>query len=592
MASDKAGNVTVYDIPPIPEPYFRGKVKGIYKMPYDAEEESVLIYEHDMFVVKRLNDEFKLGECILMRVHLPSDTVREFLVPAAEVGSKEELRKKLAFYGVYALPKAMDGIMAYVMQCAKELQITTEVETMRNQFGWADDDSKIILGTKEISADGIRYSPPSTATEKLAKWMEPKGSLDEWKKIANTYNMPGFEPQAFGFFTAFGALLMKHTNLRGAIINLINNESGTGKSTVLKMCNSVIGHPEELMSQWKDTHNHKMFRLGLFNNYAFTCDEVTKMSGDEFSTFAYAISQGHGTNRMKAAENEERKNDTTWATIGLCSSNASFYDKLMSLKSTPDGEMMRLIEYKVERTNNLTKSEADDIFGGLYDNYGLAGPIFSQWVVGNLSSALELLDSVQKQLDEAAGLTSRERFYSGTAAAIIAGGMIANHIGLHDIDVNRVRDWAITMLKSICNQAKSPEVTGDSTLGEFINENWFSVLVINNEVDKRTGMHALPILEPRRELVIRIEPDTKKTYISSKHLRAFCALNQVSFNDLIVQLTKSGACEGERRKRLSKGTPVDSSPVYVHIFNEKLINPEAFVSALIIKNDENPVEAD
>ena len=591
VASDKSGAVTVYDIPPIPEPYFRGKVGGIYKMPFDADEESILIYEHDLFVVKRLNDEFKAGECILLRLHLPRDGVREFIMPASDIGSKEELRKRLAHYGVIAMPKSMDHIMAYVIQCAKVLQNLKEVETMRNQFGWADDDSKIVLGTKEISADGIRYSPPSTATEKLAKWMEPKGTLEAWTKIANTYNMPGFEPQAFGLFVGFGALFMKHINLRGAIVNLINNESGTGKSTVLKMCNSIIGHPDELMSQWKDTHNHKMFRLGLFNNFAFTCDEVTKMTGDEFSTFAYAISQGHGTNRMKAAENEERKNDTTWATIGLCSSNASFYDKLMSLKSAPDGEMMRLIEYKVDRTNNLTKAQADDIFGGLYENYGWAGPVFSQWMVGNLSTALEAFDGVQKQIDEAAGLTSRERFYSGTVAAVITGGLIANHLNLLNIDVGRVRDWAIGMVKDICNQAKTPEVTGDSTLGEFINENWFSVLVINNEVDKRTGMHNLPILEPRRELVIRIEPDTKKTYISSKHLRAFCALNQVSFSDLIVQLTKSGACEGERRKRLSKGTPIDSSPVYVHIFNEKLINPAAFVSALIIKNDENPVEA-
>ena len=591
VASDKSGAVTVYDIPNIPYPYFRGKVGGIYKMPFEDDEEAVNIYEHDLFVVKRLHDEFKAGECILLRLHLPRDGVREFIMPASEIGSKEELRKKLAHHGVIAMPKAMDHIMAYVIQCSKELQTTTEVETMRNQFGWADDNSKIILGTKEISADAIRYSPPSTATEKLAKWMEPKGSLEEWKRIVNTYNMPGFEPQAFGFFVGFGALFMKHINLRGAIVNLINTESGTGKSTVLKMCNSIIGHPDELMSQWKDTHNHKMFRLGLFNNFAFTCDEVTKMSGDEFSTFAYAISQGHGTNRMKAAENEERKNDTTWATIGLCSSNASFYDKLMSLKSTPDGEMMRLIEFRVDRTDNLTKSQADDIFGGLYENYGWAGPIFSQWMVGNLSTALEAFDGVQKQIDESAGLTSRERFYSGTIAAIITGGLIANHIGLINIEVSRVRDWAIEMVKRICSQAKAPDVSGDSTLGEFINENWFNVLVINNEVDKRTGMESLPILEPRRELVIRIEPDTKKTYISSKHLRAFCSLNQVSFNDLIEKLTKSGACEGERRKRLSKGTPIESSPVYVHIFNEKLINPESFVSALIIKSDENPVEA-
>lgn len=592
VASDKSGAVTVYDIPPIPEPYFRGKVGGIYKMPFDADEEAVLVYEHDLFVVKRLNDEFKAGECVLIRLHLPRDGVREFTMPASDIGSKEELRKKLAYYGVIAMPKSMDHIMAYVIQCAKELQHRDEAEIMRNQFGWADDDSKIILGTKEISADSIRYSPPSSATEKLSKWMEPKGSLEEWKKIVNVYNMPGFEPQAFGFFTAFGALFMKHVNLRGAIVNLINNESGTGKSTVLKMCNSVIGHPDELMSQWKDTHNHKMFRLGLFNHFAFTCDEVTKMSGDEFSTFAYAISQGHGANRMKSQENEERKNDTTWSTIGLCSSNASFYDKLLSLKSTPDGEMMRLIEYKVDRTNNLTKSEADQIFGGLYENYGWAGPIFSQWMVGNLSTALEAFDGVQKQIDEEAKLTSRERFYSGTAAAIITGGLIANHIGLIDIEVNRVRDWAITMLRNIQEQVKAPNITGDSTLGEFINENWFSVLVVNNETDKRTGLHSLPILEPRRELVIRIEPDTKKTYISAKHLRAHCTANQVSLSDMIAGLTKSGACEGSRKKRMAKGTQIISPPVLVYIFNEKLIDPDAFVSTLLVKNDEHPRQDD
>jgi hypothetical protein len=94
----------------------------------------------------------------------------------------------------------------------------------------------------------------------------------------------------------------------------------------------------------------------------------------------------------------------------------------------------------------------------LYENYGWAGPIFSQWVVGNLSTALEVLDGVQKQIDEAAGLTSRERFYSGTASAVIAGGLIANHLGLHDIEVNRVRDWAITMLKSICSQAAGEDM--------------------------------------------------------------------------------------------------------------------------------------
>jgi hypothetical protein len=43
---------------------------------------------------------------------------------------------------------------------------------------------------------------------------------------------------------------------------------------------------------------------------------------------------------------------------------------------------------------------------------------------------------------------------------------------------------------------------------------------------------------------------------------------------------------------MSKGTQIASPPVSVYVFNEKMIDPEAFVSALIIKNDETPQQDD
>ena len=277
---------------------------------------------------------------------------------------------------------------------------------MRTQFGWADKDTKFIIGEQEISADKVSYSPPSTATGSLAEWLKPTGDYDEWKKTVATYDQPGFEPHAFGLFTAFGAPLLKHLNLKGAIINLINNTSGTGKSTVLKMCNSVWGHPEELMLQWKDTPNSMIHRLGVMNNLPVTIDEITKLSGDNFSDLAYSISQGRGKNRMKQHENAERINSTKWGTMALTSSNASFYDKLSSLKATPDGEFMRLLEYRIDLTGNLTKEEADVIFNRLYDNYGHAGVEYAQYLVGNLETAIDAVMQIQQKLDKAIGLTS------------------------------------------------------------------------------------------------------------------------------------------------------------------------------------------
>ena len=53
------------------------------------------------------------------------------------------------------------------------------------------------------------------------------------------------------------------------------------------------------------------------NNLPVTVDEITKMTGDEFSDFAYSISQGRGKGRMKSQDNAERVNLTKWGTVAL-----------------------------------------------------------------------------------------------------------------------------------------------------------------------------------------------------------------------------------------------------------------------------------
>jgi energy-coupling factor transporter ATP-binding protein EcfA2 len=504
-------------------------------------------------------------------------------MPQTDALTFDKLRDKLAWHGVVAAKKQMDAIMNYLIAFVKELQHKSQVEIMRTQFGWTEGNNEFILGEKEIGADGTTYSPPSSTTGSLANFLAPTGDYDEWKSIVKTYDQPQFEPHAFGFFTAFGAPLLKHLNLKGAIINLINNTSGTGKSTVLKMCNSVWGHPEELMLQWKDTQNAMIHRLGVMNNLPVTIDEITKMSGDHFSDLVYSISQGRGKNRMMQHSNEERHNATKWATIALCSSNASFYDKLSSLKSTPDGEFMRLIEYRIEVTDILSKEEADAIFTPLYSHYGHAGVQYAEYLVGNLEAAVDLVMQVQQKIDKAVGFTSRERFWSGAVACNIAGALIAKDLGIIDFDVKRVYDWIIKELAVMRTEIKAPAQTQSSVIGEFMNDHRKSTLVINGEVDARTGMGAIPILDVKYgELLIRIEPDTKLLWINSKHLKSYCVKQQITLKDTLKGLEADGIYKGQVKKRMSKGTDIQTPAVHAYMFsidNNDFINAEDYIQA-------------
>jgi len=580
--------VTKITIPEYPFPYFRGKQGGVYiEM---ADDDPILVYQHDIYVVKRMRDPQK-GEVAWIRLHLPKDGVKEFALPITEVMTKEKLREKLGFYGVAALQKQMDAIMVYIIKFVNELQYKTDVEVMRMQYGWADKNSKFVIGDQEITAEGIKYSPPSSMTSALSEYMQPMGTLDEWKKIANVYNRPGMEPHAFGFFTAFGSPLLTHLNLKGAVINLINNVSGTGKTTVAKVMHSVYGHPEEQMLIAKDTINVKLHRMGVMGNLPISCDEITNVEAEHFSDFVYAVSQGRARNRMKSQSNEERLNTSKWSLLCVCTSNASFYDKLASLKSTPDGELMRLIEFQIPVNSVMNKVEADEIFSQLDNNYGHAGRIYLQWLVSNLEEAINMVKQVQIVIDKKVKFSGRERFWSGVAACNIAGAMIANKLGLINIDIKRVFEWMVVEFSKMRHEIKAPPTNQASTIGEFLNEFRGSILVINDAADKRSGMAQLPIVEPKFDLLARIEPDTKKLFISAKHLRQFCTKNQITLKDVLNTLAAEGIYEKTVKKRMAKGTKIEGLPTDALMFDcskGDFINTDDYVESLKPADDESP----
>jgi len=553
---------TKYQIPEYPFPFFRGKKGGVYVRPAEDEEsEPKLVYEHDLYVVKRMKDK-ELGELALFRLHLPHDGMKEFAVTTAAISSKDELRKQLAQQGVMAHHKQYENLATYVVTSVKNLQYTKKAETMRTQFGWVENDSKFIMGDKEITKDGTFYSPPSLTTEFFAEKIHVKGDMEKWKEVFNLYGIKGMEPHAFGALTAFGSPLMKFTGLKGAIINVIYEFAGSGKSTILRMCNSVYGMPYELMAIQKDTLNAKMTQLGVMNSLPNTIDEITNMKPDEFSDLSYGISQGRGKNRQKSQENSLRVNNASWQNMTLCSANASFYEKLTALKNTPDGESVRLLEYKIEPNDLIGVAKGKEMFDHqLNNNYGHAGEIYISWLVNNLEEAIDLVKKVQARLDKEVQFTARERFWSATAACNIAGGLIARHLGLHDYDMAAVYEWLKGMLSEMRHDVKPPQSTPVITLGEFLNSHVINTLVVNGEVDSRSNLSAMPTQEPRGELLVRYEPDTQHVYVAAKQFKDFCVKQQVNYKNLLKQLGDLEVFTEACNKRMSKGMKIVSPPI-------------------------------
>lgn len=556
-------------IPPYPEPFFRGKGGGIYLRPAGEEEEPTLVYENDLYVVKRMEDPV-FGDVCIFKLHTPQDGVREFTATNVQLAEESETRKLLARYGVVIGKKRFAALLEYIYLSIRELQHQEKAEKMRLQFGWADNDSKFIIGDREITALGTYHSPPSITTADIAALMQPTGSLEAWKEVWALYGRPGMEPHAFAALTAFGSPLLKFLGQSGAIINVIHPSSGTGKTTILRMCNSVFGHPRELCANWNDTANAKLMRLGIMNNITLTMDEMTNTSPQEFSTLAYSMSQGRGKDRMQASANQLRHNATRWQCISLCSSNASFYEKMASIKATPDGEVMRLIEYNVGYTDTavIDPKLAKQMFDHqLEANYGHAGDRYIEWLVSNLSEAKETALRTQTKIDRELHLTQRERFWSAILAANITGGLIAKQIGLIDWNLKAIYSWATSMIQDLRNNTQSTLDSPVAVLGGFVNENMAHILVVPDGADRRTKMALLPIMEPRGELLIRYEPDTKLLFCVAKAFRDYCVKQQIAYRDTLNKLQDLEVYKGTKTKCMSKGMDISSPPVHTLMFD-------------------------
>jgi len=554
-------------IPEYPFPYFRGLHGGVYLRSKDEKGEpiEVMVYRYDLYLTSRYYDSTEHGdgegEIVGINLHMPHDGIRRFTAPVTTVLNREKMRDLLLRHGVVAIYKELDAIMAYLASSIRSLQKKFAADKTRSQMGWTPDDTGFVIGELEYTATDIRLAPSASGTKLVAPMLTAKGDIAKWSEMVNFYNRPGMEAHALTLFFGFGAPLLRMLGgmeVRGATINLMSNKSGTGKTTAQMMVNSIFGHPSKLLMKKSDTTMSKMQWLGMLNTIAVTMDEVTNMTDEEVSELVYDVPQGRGKHRMESQTNKLRANIVSWMTFVITSSNSSLYDKLGRLKSTSDGEMRRLIELRINRPVAVTKAESDAVFSALSENFGLAGPIFMQYVMNNRETVLALLNKIKLRIDTDLNLDQSDRFYSVVMACAFAAATIAKKLKLFDIDIARVYTYALETLAAIRKEVIQPssntEMAAQEALMHYINENLNCTIIINSTV--AGNMIAAPILSPRGALRLRYEPDMQELWIPAAALRDCFVNRQIDSRQGIEELTKAGIMKYEgaaSTKRIGAG---------------------------------------
>jgi len=77
----------------------------------------------------------------------------------------------------------------------------------------------------------------------------------------------------------------------------------------------------------------------------------------------------------------------------------------------------------------------------------------------------------------------------------------------------------------------------------------------------------MPTMEPKGELFIRYEPDTKLLWIAAKPFKDFCVERQINYKDLLKELKEVNVFKEAVNKRMAKGMKVVSPAVRALMFD-------------------------
>lgn len=563
-------------------PYQRGVNGGVYYTPPPRrdkkgkliQDDPDLITPSDVYPIKRVYSPHD-GECLVMRLYLPLDDSREFLLPLKDVASLERLKTVLATNGVVFEPTHAQKLASYLMRWSMYLIETQKADIMRVQQGWTEERDAFILGTQEITKYGERHCPPSPMAKNVVRYMKPEGSYDVWRRCIQMFNDPGYELHAFTVLCGFASPLMELTNVNGVTLSLYSNEPGTGKTGALYGALSAWGKPDAL-SVFDATPNALISRMITSKNLPFGLDEQGNLEPKTVSNLIYNISSGQPKLRMMSSVNQERELAFNTRLIAIMTTNQSIRGLLYDHRANATAENVRLLEPEVLRPDvpgfELTAERGVDMFNPLKSNYGFAGPDFIRGLYRlGLDSAQRQVQVEYLKVAEKYSKNSEYRFLSNLLATTRTAGELGNRMGIIAFDLDRIFSVIGTEFDNvIAGKRRDDESSRADVVGDFINKNIQNCLVLR---DGKVTM------EPRQSLYVRAEVDTGLIYISSSALKEYLKFIRMDIRNFESKLKASGVLQGKIKKQMASGwkdafgsTNVNAYELKMdlsHLFNEQ-----------------------
>ena len=541
-----AGAALTITLPDPPKGYSRRKSDNAIVMEVEDEDgnpEFTVICPYDLYPLAlraQSGTDTNIDERSMWRVHLPINKgkgreARDIDVPLGMLSDTRTLAKHLFSKGVILngdQPKTTQHYMsAYLQKLADE----AGREKLYERLGWHDDHHTFVLGDKVLRRDGTMqlHVPSAQIRNTTRNGLKAAGSLAGWQEAMKFYNRPGFEGHRFFLYAALGAPIfhMNDTGNKGVLLTA-SGQSGRGKTTCLKACSSIWGHPEAvIMNGNKDgsTVNALYSAIGTMHSLPFMWDDITERDPDELRRFLLNISQGQGKRRMTSEARQSDHTDT-WETFVLATANTDDISRILASGRDVNPHLMRMVgvEFSAIDTGAEAKIKADSFLRLMNQNYGHVGPALMKVIVTKYEAVRKGYIKNVAMVDRMLGSSnaSAERYWSAAVAAAYTGAQLAMGMGLIAFPLEADLQWMVDHLGHQRESIKESSSTPLEQLTAFLNGAIRNTLILSAKAASNLDN---VIHRPTDDLLVRNEMDAGIIYIARNAIMKYCAENRVAF---------------------------------------------------------------
>lgn len=492
-----------------------------------------------------------------IRMHLPDKRVRDFEVDTAAMASSSDMLKALAKYELMPTNNK-DSTMhmtAYIKDSIHKL-MTEQMETdTLTSFGWRENMNGFLLGDRLYHTDGSvrKVFIGGYAAEQKKAYPVPRGTLSAYSEAVNfIYSRPSSEAAQYAYCNGYGSLLspFAEDSFNGALVSIVSNQSGKGKTTVCKAALYGIGDANNLIFAGKQgaTRNARWALVGVHKNIPIVFDEMTDTDPGEISDMSYTISQGTDRARLTSSGGKVGfAEQHTWKMSPWLTANEDMYMKLASHNANTQAEAVRMMQINFVKYNVPIIDptiEVSNAVEKMRENWGNAGDVFIRYIVTHQSDVADLFSKVESKLSVLLP-ESEYRFFRSHAACTLTAAKILIDLGVVAFDYDELVKFTVTMITDLVdNVVLNNTTTPGDGLNRMFRELSSRILVTNEYRDLRAdgrgpedSMSRIQgTVAGRRVLGSQAYKDTKyvgKLFLAKKEVSDWCSKNRLEPKELI-----------------------------------------------------------